>query len=118
MLHSRIGQAARQTWGSRPNGRRLRHAKGNPARMSNYYRSSVRRLYTVDSDPALCQAQVRRDSMQPFRYHVFVCDQQKPDSARSFWTCPHCGGPMIVLERLTPVQARLRSPPPTRAARR
>ena len=40
----------------------------------------------------------------------------KSDSARSPWTCPHCGGPMIVLERLTPVQARLRSPPATRAA--
>jgi hypothetical protein len=40
----------------------------------------------------------------------------KSDSARSLWTCPHCGGPMIVLERLTPVQARLRSPPATRAA--
>jgi hypothetical protein len=41
--------------------------------------------------------------------------ERKSDSARSLWTCPHCGGPMIVLERLTPVQARLRSPPPTRA---
>jgi Putative transposase/Transposase zinc-binding domain len=40
----------------------------------------------------------------------------KSDSARSLWTCPHCGGPMIVLERLTPVQARLRSPPATRTA--
>jgi hypothetical protein len=43
--------------------------------------------------------------------------ERKSDSARSLWTCPHCGEPMIVLERLTPVQARLRSPPPTRAAR-
>jgi len=42
--------------------------------------------------------------------------ERKSDSARSLWRCPHCGGPMIVRERLTPVQARLRSPPPTRAA--
>jgi hypothetical protein len=28
------------------------------------------------------------------------------------WTCPLCGGPMIVLDRLSAVQLRLRSPPP------
>jgi hypothetical protein len=27
------------------------------------------------------------------------------------WICPRCGGPMIVIERLTAVQIRLRSPP-------
>jgi hypothetical protein len=27
------------------------------------------------------------------------------------WTCPLCGGPMIVLDRLSAVQLRLRSPP-------
>jgi predicted Zn-ribbon and HTH transcriptional regulator len=27
------------------------------------------------------------------------------------WQCPHCGGPMQLLERLTAVQLRLRSPP-------
>ncbi|MGA2120200.1 MAG: transposase [Bryobacteraceae bacterium] len=42
--------------------------------------------------------------------------EPKPDSGRSLYTCPHCGGAMIVLERLTPVQVRLRSPPPTRPA--
>lgn len=31
--------------------------------------------------------------------------------ARSLWQCPKCGGPMILLERLSPVQLRLRSPP-------
>jgi hypothetical protein len=30
---------------------------------------------------------------------------------RPMWQCPKCGGPMVVLERLTPVQLRLRSPP-------
>jgi hypothetical protein len=27
------------------------------------------------------------------------------------WLCPHCGGPMMVIERLTPAQIQLRSPP-------
>jgi hypothetical protein len=27
------------------------------------------------------------------------------------WRCPRCAGPMVLLERLTPTQARLRSPP-------
>jgi hypothetical protein len=35
----------------------------------------------------------------------------KPDAPRALWQCPHCGGPMVLLQRLTPLQARLRSPP-------
>jgi hypothetical protein len=27
------------------------------------------------------------------------------------WNCPHCGAPMILIERLTAAQIRLRSPP-------
>jgi hypothetical protein len=27
------------------------------------------------------------------------------------WTCPQCGGPMIILQRLTAAQIALRSPP-------
>jgi hypothetical protein len=27
------------------------------------------------------------------------------------WPCPQCGGPMIILERLTAAEMRLRSPP-------
>jgi hypothetical protein len=34
--------------------------------------------------------------------------QNKPPS---FWTCPLCGAPMILVERLTAAQIRLRSPP-------
>lgn len=30
---------------------------------------------------------------------------------RPLWTCPQCGGPMKVIERLTAVQVRLRAPP-------
>jgi hypothetical protein len=32
------------------------------------------------------------------------------------WTCPMCGGPMVVIERLSAVQIKLRSPPEVRAA--
>jgi Putative transposase/Transposase zinc-binding domain len=39
----------------------------------------------------------------------------KSDCAPPLWTCPHCQGPMILVQRLTPLQARLRSPP-TKAA--
>jgi hypothetical protein len=34
-----------------------------------------------------------------------------PTPLRPMWQCPKCGGPMVLLERLTPVQLRLRSPP-------
>ena len=33
----------------------------------------------------------------------------KPDG---FWLCPQCGAPMLVLERITAAELRLRSPPP------
>jgi len=32
-------------------------------------------------------------------------------SRPSLWQCPRCGGPMILVERLSPAQAHLRSPP-------
>jgi hypothetical protein len=35
----------------------------------------------------------------------------EPAPLRPMWLCPKCGGPMVLLERLTPVQLRLRSPP-------
>jgi hypothetical protein len=34
-----------------------------------------------------------------------------PTPLRPMWQCPQCGGPMVLLVRLTPVQLRLRSPP-------
>jgi hypothetical protein len=30
---------------------------------------------------------------------------------RPLWLCPNCGGPMVVIERLTAAQLQLRSPP-------
>ena len=34
-----------------------------------------------------------------------------PPPSTSTWSCPHCGGPMIILERLTAAEMCLRSPP-------
>jgi transposase len=31
--------------------------------------------------------------------------------AKPLWLCPHCGGPMVVIERLTAAQLQLRAPP-------
>jgi hypothetical protein len=48
--------------------------------------------------------------------------QTGPDScaahpANDFWRCPRCAGPMAVIQRLSPAQIQLRSPPlPVRAA--
>ena len=33
-----------------------------------------------------------------------------------FWACPVCGGPMVIVERLTPAQALMRPPPAVEAA--
>lgn len=37
--------------------------------------------------------------------------ETKCDTVRPLWLCPQCGGPMVLLERLSLVEARLRSPP-------
>jgi hypothetical protein len=36
---------------------------------------------------------------------------RSPTSARPLWLCSRCGGPMVLIERLSPIQIRLRSPP-------
>jgi hypothetical protein len=38
-------------------------------------------------------------------------DSATADGAKDRWRCPQCGGPMVVLERLTPTEIQLRSPP-------
>jgi hypothetical protein len=38
-------------------------------------------------------------------------DSTLADPSRPLWLCPQCQGPMVLLERLTPIQVRLRSPP-------
>jgi hypothetical protein len=40
-----------------------------------------------------------------------------PAVATPMWICPRCGGPMIVIERLTAGQITLRSPPQMKTAR-
>jgi hypothetical protein len=62
----------------------------------------------------------RRGALLPLCFqllaaHSFAPTETKPEeqppSPRPLWTCPECGGPMVVIERLTAVQIRLRSPP-------
>jgi hypothetical protein len=33
------------------------------------------------------------------------------EKSHPLWLCPKCGGPMVVIERLTAAQIQLRSPP-------
>jgi hypothetical protein len=33
------------------------------------------------------------------------------DGAKDLWRCPQCAGPMMIIERLTPAEIQLRSPP-------
>ena len=35
----------------------------------------------------------------------------RPLRAPAFWICPRCGGPVLVIERLTAAQIQLRAPP-------
>src|SRR5438105_6721219 len=45
------------------------------------------------------------------RVRVEAASAEKAGSSRPLWTCPRCGGRMVVIERLSPIQLRLRSPP-------
>jgi integrase len=36
------------------------------------------------------------------------------DAPRPLWRCPRCGGPMVIVERFTASEARLRAPPAQR----
>jgi hypothetical protein len=38
-------------------------------------------------------------------------DSANADAAKDLWRCPECSGPMVVVERLTPAEIQLRSPP-------
>jgi hypothetical protein len=48
------------------------------------------------------------DTLQPSRTEPEASPVQKPNP---LWVCPKCGGPMMVIERLTAAQIQLRSPP-------
>jgi hypothetical protein len=45
-----------------------------------------------------------------------VTSGQMQTGPTSLWTCPLCGGPMVMIERLTAAQIKLRSPPEVYAA--
>jgi len=38
-------------------------------------------------------------------------EASSPKETRPLWLCPNCGGPMVVIERLSAAQLQLRSPP-------
>jgi len=38
-------------------------------------------------------------------------DSSAANGAKDLWCCPQCAGPMVVIERLTPAEIQLRSPP-------
>ncbi|HEX2711764.1 MAG TPA: IS91 family transposase [Candidatus Acidoferrales bacterium] len=40
-----------------------------------------------------------------------VQDVSSTNDSHDLWCCPKCGGPMVVIERLTPTEIQLRSPP-------
>ena len=48
------------------------------------------------------------DAVQPSRTEPGISPEQK---SCPLWVCPKCGGPMVVIERLTAAQLQLRSPP-------
>jgi hypothetical protein len=48
------------------------------------------------------------DAVQPSRTEPEASPAQEPNP---LWVCPRCGGPMVVIERLTAAQIQLRSPP-------
>jgi Putative transposase/Transposase zinc-binding domain len=66
----------------------------------------------------------RRAALLPLCFHLLGATQQpqvqqdlpSAGDAHDLWCCPKCGGPMAVVERLTPAEVQLRSPPPVTAA--
>jgi hypothetical protein len=63
----------------------------------------------------------RRGALLPLCFHLLAESGRVPAAAgsggtvgappRALWTCPQCGGPMVLVERLSPAQIRWRSPP-------
>jgi hypothetical protein len=48
------------------------------------------------------------DAEQPSQSEPEASPSKQP---RPLWLCPKCGGPMVVIDRLTAAQLQLRSPP-------
>jgi hypothetical protein len=62
----------------------------------------------------LCKQMLPADA--PPTPHAVSAHSDTPCQPVPTWTCPLCGSPMILIERLTAVQIRLRSPPQVRVA--
>jgi hypothetical protein len=66
----------------------------------------------------------RRATLLPLCFHWLGAAQKPPaqpdasstNASTDLWRCPKCGGPMKVIERLTPAEMQLRSPPVVTAA--
>jgi hypothetical protein len=66
----------------------------------------------------------RRIALLPLCFHLLGAAQESPakqdlssvPDSHELWRCPKCGGPMVVIERLTAAEIQLRSPPPAIAA--
>ena len=60
----------------------------------------------------------RRSHMLPLCRRVLGAAPRPPasrvEAKQSLWTCPHCGGEMEIVERVSPTQLALRSPPTAR----
>ena len=57
----------------------------------------------------LCRQVLSAES--PPTPHPTLPATDTPNQPTSLWTCPLCGGPMFLVERLTGAQIKLRSPP-------
>jgi len=61
----------------------------------------------------------RRATLLPLCFQLLGAAQQPPaeqdlssaSDSHDLWRCPQCGGPMKVIQRLTPAEIQLRSPP-------
>ena len=63
----------------------------------------------------------RRAILLPRCFHLLGAAQQPQvdqdtPASNALWSCPKCGGPMGVVERLTASEIQLRSPPQVNAA--
>lgn len=63
----------------------------------------------------------QRATLLPLCFHLLHAQRQSqadrnPAASNDLWRCPNCGGPMMVLKRLTAAEIQLRSPPPLAAA--
>ena len=63
----------------------------------------------------------RRATLLPLCFQLLGAAQQpqanqNTSGSNDLWRCPKCGGPMVVVERLTAAEIQLRSPPATAVA--